>query len=239
MYGRAMQTACCQRRHSIPARVKRVHREGIREGRAAAEGGAVGAKAVPASPHGTKASATGAAGAGAVVDAGRSGASHSERCSSTHRCISAIQKGTRVLISLWDSLMFGRVPGTRLHISESHSEISTRVHFCIRIVAAAASSSSGTELSRRHCAGGGFVPPWYLAPVLQGGDRVSREWVRQGRWRASEALRILCAPTGSPAHLPTPTYRRLGVAKDEPSHSWCSCSSMTLAACESSFRGRM
>ena len=29
-----MQTACCQRRHSIPVRVKRVHREGISEGRA-------------------------------------------------------------------------------------------------------------------------------------------------------------------------------------------------------------
>ena len=41
------------------------------------------------------------------------------------------QKGTRVLISLWDSLMFGRVPGTRPNISESHSEISTRVPFCI------------------------------------------------------------------------------------------------------------
>ena len=27
------------------------------------------------------------------------------------RIESAIQKGTRVLISLWDSLMFGRVPG--------------------------------------------------------------------------------------------------------------------------------
>ena len=34
MYGRAMQTACCQRRHSIPARVNRVHGEGISEGRA-------------------------------------------------------------------------------------------------------------------------------------------------------------------------------------------------------------
>ena len=45
---------------------------------------------------------------------------------------SAIQKGTRVLISLWDTLMFGRVPGsTRPNISESHSEISTRVPFCI------------------------------------------------------------------------------------------------------------
>ena len=37
----------------------------------------------------------------------------------------AIQKGTRVLISLWDSLVFGRVPGTRPNISESHSEIRT------------------------------------------------------------------------------------------------------------------
>ena len=35
-----------------------------------------------------------------------------------------IQKGTRVLISLW-------VPGTRPHISESHSEISTQVPLCI------------------------------------------------------------------------------------------------------------
>ena len=45
----------------------------------------------------------------------------------------AIQKGARVLISLWDSLMFGRVPGTRPNISESHSKIvlSTRVPFCI------------------------------------------------------------------------------------------------------------
>ena len=53
-------------------------------------------------------------------------------------CEVAIQKGARVLISLWDSLMFGRVPknaapflGTRPDISESHSEISTRVPFCI------------------------------------------------------------------------------------------------------------
>ena len=53
-----------------------------------------------------------------------------------------IQKGTRVLISLWDSLMFGRVPkntaaflGTRPNISESHSEISSRVPFCIVEVA--------------------------------------------------------------------------------------------------------
>ena len=33
--------------------------------------------------------------------------------------LSAIQKGTRVLISLWDSLMSGRVPGTRPNIRES------------------------------------------------------------------------------------------------------------------------
>ena len=30
----------------------------------------------------------------------------------------AMQKGTRVLISLWNSLMFGRVRGTRTNISE-------------------------------------------------------------------------------------------------------------------------
>ena len=52
----------------------------------------------------------------------------------------SIQKGTRVLISLWDSLMFGRVLkkyydllSTHPNISESHSEISTRVPFCIAI----------------------------------------------------------------------------------------------------------
>ena len=36
-----------------------------------------------------------------------------------HHCLVvpvAIQKGTRVLISLWDSLMFGRVPGTLLFV---------------------------------------------------------------------------------------------------------------------------
>ena len=50
----------------------------------------------------------------------------------------AIQKGTRVLISLRDLLMFGRVPknaapflGTRPNISKSRSEVSTRVPFCI------------------------------------------------------------------------------------------------------------
>ena len=39
----------------------------------------------------------------------------------------AIQKGTRELISLWDSAPF---LGTRPNISESHSEISTRAPFC-------------------------------------------------------------------------------------------------------------
>ena len=50
-----------------------------------------------------------------------------------------ISKGTRVLISLWHSLMFGRVPknaapflGIRPNISEYHSEISTRAPFCIQ-----------------------------------------------------------------------------------------------------------
>ena len=38
-----------------------------------------------------------------------------------------IQKGTRVLSSLWDSLMLGRVPQ-----NGAHSEISTRVPFCIQ-----------------------------------------------------------------------------------------------------------
>ena len=43
----------------------------------------------------------------------------------------AIQKGTRVPLSLWDSLVFGRVPGTRPNVSKSHSERRTRVPFCI------------------------------------------------------------------------------------------------------------
>ena len=47
----------------------------------------------------------------------------------------AIQKSTRVLISLWDALMFARVPGTRPNNSESHSEMSTRVPFCIASIA--------------------------------------------------------------------------------------------------------
>ena len=37
----------------------------------------------------------------------------------------------KVTLSLWDSLMFGRVLGTRPNISEPHSEIGTRVPFCI------------------------------------------------------------------------------------------------------------
>ena len=44
MYGRAMLTACCQRRHSIPARVEWVHGEGIGEGRAVQVPGALRAR---------------------------------------------------------------------------------------------------------------------------------------------------------------------------------------------------
>ena len=75
--------------------------------------------------------------------------------------IVAIQKGIRVLISLLDSLMFGRVPGTRPNISESHSEISTRVPVCIesgrcqlcacaRPLSAAARSRRGARTTTRH-----------------------------------------------------------------------------------------
>ena len=49
------------------------------------------------------------------------------------RTVWSRQKGTRVLISLWDSLMLGRVPGTRPNNSKSHSEMSTRVPFCIAV----------------------------------------------------------------------------------------------------------
>ena len=70
----------------------------------------------------------------------------------------AIQKGTRVLIFLWDSLMYGRVPGTRPNISESHSEISTRVPF--RIAGSqhqggrgrTGHTGCGTRLASRCCA---------------------------------------------------------------------------------------
>ena len=40
--------------------------------------------------------------------------------------IRAIQKGTRVLISLWDSLMFGRVPGTDLAMGFANVRVGTR-----------------------------------------------------------------------------------------------------------------
>ena len=56
--------------------------------------------------------------------------------------------GTRVLISLWDSLMFGRVPGTRTNISESHSEISTRVPFCIATCSRRPPHRKGTQRQR-------------------------------------------------------------------------------------------
>ena len=64
----------------------------------------------------------------------------SEGCLDAFACGTAdgTAVGTRVLISLWDSLMFGRVPkngvpflGTCPNISESHSEISTRVPFVL------------------------------------------------------------------------------------------------------------
>ena len=58
---------------------------------------------------------------------GKSGA-HAGRWGAGARGLcDTIKKGTRVLISLWDSLMFRRVPGTRPNISKPHSEISTRV----------------------------------------------------------------------------------------------------------------
>ena len=56
-----------------------------------------------------------------------------------------LPKGTRVLISLWYSLMFGRYQVPAPSISESHSEISTRVPFCI---AAAHSDDERRETSR-------------------------------------------------------------------------------------------
>ena len=85
------------------------------------------------------------------------------------RC-EAIQKGTRVLISLWDSLMFGRVPknaalmfgrvpknaapflGTRPNIRESHSEISTRVPHCIVLAGACAGRAQPAGRALRTCA---------------------------------------------------------------------------------------
>ena len=59
--------------------------------------------------------------------------------------VPAIQKGTRVLISLWYSLMFGWVPGTRPNVGESHSEISTQVPFCI----ACSSSRPGASFTEQ------------------------------------------------------------------------------------------
>ena len=64
--------------------------------------------------------------------------------------------------------MFGRVPGTRSNISESHSEISTRVPFCIagysggeaRAVSALAAARWDAAFSRleQHlvCSGGQY-----------------------------------------------------------------------------------
>ena len=61
----------------------------------------------------------------------------------------AIQKGTRVLISLWDSLMFGRVPGTHQNISEPHTEIRTQVPFCIKGGRPLTRSGKSTPSKRR------------------------------------------------------------------------------------------
>ena len=76
-----------------------------------------------------------------VLTCGIKSARRTERGADFAVDATAIQKSTRVLISLWDSLMFGRVPGTRPNISESHSEISTRVPFCI--------TKSGTHAAAR------------------------------------------------------------------------------------------
>ena len=67
------------------------------------------------------------------------------RLSSRESHRSKKRKGARVRISLWDSLMFGRYQVPAPSISESHSEISTRVPFCI---AAAHSDDERRETSR-------------------------------------------------------------------------------------------
>ena len=81
-------------------------------------------------------------------------------------------------MSPWDSLMFGRVTapcfGTRPNMSESHSEISTRVPFCI--VAAPELGRDGTRTARRAQPGD--------VPGLRSG-------VRRGPSRAKTAPRCL------------------------------------------------
>ena len=69
----------------------------------------------------------------------------------------AIQKGTRVLISLWDSLMCGRVQGTRPNISESHSELRTRVPFCIALADSSSWSRSTAPITS-------LIPSGWSAP---------------------------------------------------------------------------
>ena len=54
--------------------------------------------------------------------------------------------------------MFGRVPGTRPNISESHSEISTRVPFCI------VAGRSGAQLIRMLPRSGGVDGPSSALP---------------------------------------------------------------------------
>ena len=73
----------------------------------------------------------------------------------------AIQKGTRVRISLWDPLMFGRVPGTSPNISGSHSEIRTRVPFCAG-ACGAQEAGGGGHPTGQHLRG----PPALLVSLL-------------------------------------------------------------------------
>ena len=113
-----MQTACWQRRHSIPARVKRVHREGIR-GR------------------------TGRAGR-LLVQAPGQKRQHVQLRSAQRPAAAAALFGSKT----------ARVLGTRPNISEYHSEISTRVPFCI-----ATSQAKRGERGRE-------VPPAPLAVAI-------------------------------------------------------------------------
>ena len=122
-----------------------------------------------------------------------------------------IQKGTRVLISLWGSLMFGRVPknrrawqlGTRPNISESHSEISTRVPFCITQVPRWHQEEWRGQLREQRRTGarlvagllpvGGTAPPRFVsAPYFQEQRKVvSPYW---WRWFKLQVLaRVRCS----------------------------------------------
>ena len=105
--------------------------------------------------------------------------------------VTAVKEGTLVLISQWDSLMFGRVPGTRPNMRESHSEISTRVPFCIatRIVLEGRRGHRGTH---------------HLLPLHDRDERAERaRHLRGGGGRASEGFEArarldIGAPLGGP-----------------------------------------